>query len=111
MLNCGIINRVTSSSLAEKEKNMKRNIKLIKATVSFEIMGNGESRLRITRNSKKNAFSYIRVHMPSSAGGGWQNAHFHDHTIETWIVERGCQIVLEEINDEIIQSIRYNHIT
>jgi len=62
---------------------------------SFEVMPNGESRTRITGNSDVDPFSYIRVQVPLNAGG-WQNAHLHHHTVETWIVEKGIQVVIEE---------------
>lgn len=68
---------------------------------SFQVMPNGESRTRITGNGNINPFSYIRVEIPLNKCSGWQDAHLHKHTVETWIVEKGCQIVIEEMKKGI----------
>lgn len=90
------MNELEFNEFKEKTKNVLGQ----EVNPSFEVMPNGESRTRITGNSNINPFSYIRVEMPAGEGGGWQNAHLHHYTVETWIIEKGCQIVIEEKEGE-----------
>lgn len=72
---------------------------------SFQAMENGEFRTRMTCENISNPFSYIRVEMPEKMEGGWQNAHYHRFTIETWLIEKGYQIIIEEIENSEPQII------
>ena len=69
-------------------------------SVSYQKMKNGEKRIRFTANGINNPFSHIVVIMDKGIKAAWQNAHYHLVTVETWIVEKGCQIIIEQNNDE-----------
>lgn len=65
--------------------------------LSLEIKQNGESSILITGNSDTNSFSYIYAQEPENELASWQSAHFHNHIVETWIVEKGIMIVYENV--------------
>jgi mannose-6-phosphate isomerase-like protein (cupin superfamily) len=66
----------------------------LKTNISCSIMDNKELRFRVVANNGVDPFAYNLVATPDK--GGWQNAHNHQHIVETWVVSRGCQIVMEE---------------
>ena len=68
-------------------------------SVSYQKMENGEKRIRFTGNGTSNPFSHIAVVMDRYVKAAWQNAHYHLVTVETWIVEKGCQIIIEQTSD------------
>ncbi len=57
-------------------------------------MENGELRFRLLADSDNTA--YIRTE--GSDTGAWQNAHYHEHVLETYIVERGWIVLCELVN-------------
>lgn len=50
-----------------------------------EIMPNGEQRFRFT--CAADGTGYIRTE--GVGDSGWQNAHYHEGLIETWMIQRG----------------------
>ncbi|MEO0502693.1 MAG: cupin domain-containing protein [Pseudomonadota bacterium] len=62
-------------------------------SVSHEQMENGELRFRL---NSRDGSAYIRTHAGKTDGGrssGWQNAHYHKHSKETYIVQSGLLIL------------------
>jgi len=52
------------------------------------LMENGEYRDSLTMGGKY-GIGYVLTTMSADSGGGWQNAHFHRCTLETYIVQKG----------------------
>lgn len=68
---------------------------------SHSEMPNGEYRFRL--NSKGDGTAYIRT--VASNEGGWQNAHFHTHVFETYIVQKGWVGYAELVENTVRISI------
>jgi hypothetical protein len=65
-------------------------------STSHSRMDNGELRYRLVA---KDGSSYIRTE--ASAGGGWQNSHYHKILHETYIVEDKWLAFAEPAGDEL----------
>ena len=67
-------------------------------STSGEVMPNGELRVRCMQDSGS---GYIWTEPPKDKKPGWQNAHYHLGSIETYIVERGMMAFVSESKGEI----------
>lgn len=67
------------------------------------LMENGEKRFRLTKPSEGSG--YIRTE--ASSTGGWQNAHYHEQVLETYVVQSGW-IVACELRDAAHRYVLYN---
>jgi mannose-6-phosphate isomerase-like protein (cupin superfamily) len=61
-----------------------------------EQMPNGEMRFRLR---KRDGTAYIRTE--AGATGGWQNSHFHQHVMETYVVQAGWMAFAELLGEEL----------
>ncbi len=59
---------------------------------NHSLMPNGEKRFRLNKSTEGSG--YIRTE--SSAKGGWQNAHYHESVLETYVVQSGWIVACEE---------------
>lgn len=57
-------------------------------------MDNGELRYRLISTDGS---AYVRVE--ASAEGGWQNSHYHNAVLETYIIQKGWAAFVELDND------------
>lgn len=64
-------------------------------STKHERMENGERRFRLIH---ADGTAYVRTEAPSTSPT-WQKAHFHNHVMETYLVESGS-MVLVEMNGE-----------
>ncbi|MEX0664740.1 MAG: hypothetical protein WD598_08215 [Acidimicrobiia bacterium] len=64
--------------------------------VSFSVMLNGELRFRLMH---ADGSGYIRT--IASDDGAWQNAHYHDSVMETYIVQEGWMGFVEQIDGDM----------
>lgn len=65
-----------------------------------EKMANGEIRFRLR---KSDGTAYIRTE--AGLTSGWQNSHFHEHVLETYIVQSGWIAFAELIDSELFLCI------
>ena len=87
--------------ISAKEASQKYGI-----TAHHEQMENGELRFRL---NAEDGSAYVRTEARVTAEKyfGWQNAHFHKRSAETYIVQSGLMILASSIDGETI----YEHFT
>jgi hypothetical protein len=66
--------------------------------VDTEIMDNGEIRYRM---KDVNGSGYIRTKYEGRQGA-WQNSHYHQSTLETYIVQKGSILYVELIEGQVV---------
>lgn len=52
------------------------------------LMDNGEYRFRLMQSGQNAGYGYIMTVMPGTSSG-WQNSHYHNWVMETYIVQNG----------------------